>query len=459
MKTVLVLALALACAAPGLALAQGRKPAKAVTPPMTITRLPTGLTVVTVPAPAPGIVAYYTLMRVGSRNEVEPGHSGFAHLFEHMMFFGTPTWPRVKWEAALKERGLDSSGFTSSDMTVFHLTGPTAALPFVIETEADRFQNLTYDEAGFKTETKAVLGEYNKNFANPVRKLAEVLYDKAFDVHTYKHTTMGFVADIQAMPGYYAYSKDFFQRFYRPDNAVIFVVGDFDPKATLALVKRHYGAWKGKGAGTKVPVEPPQTAPRTAHIDWATPTMPRLYAGYHTPAATLKTKDAAIQNVLGPLLFGPQSPLYRDLVLTRQLCYDVSADYDDHRDAHLFGYLATCKDPKDLPEVQRTVDAALAELAAGTLDPKRLADVQSNLRYSLMMQLETPGAIALMLAVNTAPTGDPKALDRLLAQIGTVTVKDVAAFARKYLVAQNRTVVTLTGVAAKAARPVAGGAK
>jgi zinc protease len=422
---------------------------------MTVTRLPTGLTVVMVPTSSPGIVSYVTLMRVGSRNEVEPGHSGFAHLFEHMMFFGTPTWPREKWESALKERGLDFTGFTSSDMTVYPLTGPTAVLPFVIETEADRFRNLAYDEAGFKTETKAVLGEYNKNFANPVRKMAEVLYATAFDQHPYKHTTMGFLADIEAMPGYYDYSKDFFKRYYRPDNAVVFIVGEFDPKATLALMKKHYAAWTGKGAAPQVPVEPPQTAERTQHIDWATPTMPRIMVGYHTPPATLKTRDAAIQNLLAPLLFGPQSPLYRDLVLTRQLCYDLSPDYDDHRDANLFSYLATCKRPKDLAEVQRTVDAALADLRAGKLEAKRLADVQSNLRYSLLMQLETPQQIAVALAVTAAPTGDPKALARLLDQVGTVTVKDVVAFARKHLVNENRTVVTLTSAAPQAK----GGAK
>jgi zinc protease len=449
MRVCLAIALALVCAAPVPALGQGRKK-MAATPPLTVTRLPNGLTVVTVRTPTPGVVAYYTLMRVGSRNEVEPGHTGFAHFFEHVMFYGTPTWPRAKWEDAVKSRGLESNAFTSSDMTVFHLSGTAAALPFIIESEADRFQHLTYSEAAFQTEARTILGEYHKSISNPLLKMFEAFADKAFTAHTYKHTTLGFLADIQAMPGYYQYSREFFQRYYRPDNATIFIVGDFEPKVVGALVKQHYGRWTGKSFQPRIPVEPPQTAERTGHVAWPTPTLPRLLVGYHTPAASPKTKDAAIQQVLGPLLFGPQSPLYRDLVLGRQLCLDLDDTYDDLRDPGVFGYLATLKSAKDLPEVQRTIDAAIDELRAGQLDAKRLADVQSHRRYRVLMALETPDQIARALAAAAAPTGDPRTLEQRLDQIAKLTVKDLLAFAKQHLGKENRTVVTLAaGVPAK----------
>ena len=283
MRYAIVLALAACLAAPLPAAAQGRKGAKgpkSVTPQLTVTKLKNGLTVVTVPTAAPGLAAYYTLMRVGSRNEVEPGHSGFAHFFEHMMFFGTAKWPKDKREATLKRLGVTTQGYTSSDMTVFPVVGPTKALPTIIEIEADRFQNLTYSEAGFQTEAKTILGEYLKNNSSPFMRLYEVMSNTAFDRHTYKHTTIGFLADVKAMPTRYEYSKKFFQRFYRPDNAVIFVVGEFNQAEVLSLIKQHYGSWSGKADDPKVPVEPVPTAERRAHVDFEMPTLPRMWTGY-----------------------------------------------------------------------------------------------------------------------------------------------------------------------------------
>jgi zinc protease len=445
-RHVIMLVLALLLAAPPAA-AQGRKGApgaKAVTPAVTVTKLKNGLTLVTVPTATPGLVGYYTLMRVGSRNEVEPGHTGFAHFFEHMMFFGTEKWPKAKWEATAKQLGLNTNGYTWLDMTVYHATGPSKALPTIIEVDADRLQNLTYSEAGFQNEAKAILGEYLKNNSNPMRRMYEVLADKAFDQHTYKHTTMGFLADIKAMPTRYEYSKQFFKRFYRPDNTFIFVVGEFDAAAVKKLVQQHYGPWTGKAETPKLAVEPAPTGERRAHLDFEMPTMPRVWAGYRTPGATVKTRDSAVQRVLARLLFGPQSALYRDLVLGRQLCVDLSDYFMDHRDPHLFGYIATARSPKDLPEIERTIDAAIEELRQGKIDAAKLAAIQSNLRYGLLMDLETPDEIAQALTMVTASTGDPKGLEKLLAQVDKVTAKDVAAFARTYLGKERRTVVTLT---------------
>jgi zinc protease len=443
----IILGLALALAAPAAAAPKGK--AQPVTPKVTVTRLKTGLTLVTVPTAAPGLVAYYTLMRVGSRNELEPGHTGFAHFFEHMMFFGTEKWPKEKFEATQKRLGLNSSGYTSSDMTVFHLTGPTKALPTIVEIEADRFQNLTYTEAGFQTEAKAVLGEYRKSASNPMFRMYEVMSDKAFDQHTYKHTTMGFLADVQAMPTRYEYSKQFFKRFYRPDNAVIFVVGEFDAAEVQKLVKQHYAGWTGKADDPKIPAEAPPTAERRAQVEFETPTMPRWWAAYRAPAATVKAKDSAVQRVLARLLFGPQSPLYRDLVLDRQLCAGLRASAAVHRDPHLFSVMAIARAAGSLPEIERTIDAAIEELRGGKIDAAKLAAIQSNLRYSMLMDLETPDDIAGELAEITAATGDPAGLEKLIAQVDKVTAKDVVAFAKANLGKERRTVVTLTGRTAK----------
>ena len=122
--------------------------------------LPNGLRVVTVPTEFPNVVALYIVVQTGSRNEVEPGKSGFAHFFEHMMFRGTKLYPPEKYEATLKQAGADSNAFTSDDLTCYHTTFAKEDLETMLEMEADRFQNLEYTEAAFRTEALAVLGEY-----------------------------------------------------------------------------------------------------------------------------------------------------------------------------------------------------------------------------------------------------------------------------------------------------------
>src|SRR5450432_2050955 len=236
--------------------------------------LPNGLRVFVVAYDSPGLVAYYSIVRTGSRNEVEPGKSGFAHFFEHMMFHGTETYPQDKYNAEIKAMGADSNAFTSDDLTVYHILAGKAALPKIVEIEADRFQHLTYKEPEFQKEARAVLGEYNKNASNPVEKMTEVLYDNAYTTHTYKHTTMGFVKDIENMPNELAYSRTFFDRYYRPENVVLLVVGDADPAATFALVEKAYGGWKPGAPRPKVPVEPAQTKEKRAALTWPGATLP-----------------------------------------------------------------------------------------------------------------------------------------------------------------------------------------
>ena len=128
---------------------------------------PNGLRLITVPTDYPNVVALYIVVQTGSRNEVEPGKSGFAHLFEHMMFRGTKAYPPAKYEAVLKEAGAASNAYTTDDLTAYHTTFSKEDLETILRMEADRFQNLDYTEAAFRTETLAVLGEYNKNSASP----------------------------------------------------------------------------------------------------------------------------------------------------------------------------------------------------------------------------------------------------------------------------------------------------
>src|SRR3954463_12776269 len=218
--------------------------------------LPNGLRVVFIPYDSPGLVAYWTLMRVGSRNEPEKGRSGYAHFFEHMMFRGTKQHPADDYNNTVTRLGLNTNAYTDLDLTVYHLYGPARSLPTIIEYEADRFQNLSYDEAQFKTEAGAILGEYAKSSSNPEQKLAEGLQDTAVTKHTYKHTTMVFWQDTQATRRGFAYAREFSRRYYEPDNATVVVCGDFDSKDTLDRIQKAYSGWGGRPHPPPLPLPP-----------------------------------------------------------------------------------------------------------------------------------------------------------------------------------------------------------
>src|SRR5688572_1440915 len=159
--------------------------------------LANGLKVIVVPTGFPNIVSVQIPVQTGSRNEFEPGKSGFAHFFEHMMFRGTPAFPPEKYQAAMTAAGARTNAYTTDDYTNYHATFAKEDLETILRLEADRFQNLSYAEPEFRTEAKAVLGEYNKNSAEPVNKLIEVQREHAYTTHTYRHTTMGFLRDIE----------------------------------------------------------------------------------------------------------------------------------------------------------------------------------------------------------------------------------------------------------------------
>jgi zinc protease len=441
MRAVLVAAV-LAIAAPAVA-----KPAAATTKafpfPMEVHTLPNGLRVVLISYDSPGLVAYYTLMRVGSRNEPEQGRSGYAHFFEHMMFRGTPNHSGLEWNQTITKLGLNSNAFTSNDMTVYHLYGPAKALPTIIDYEADRFEHLDYNEEQFKTEAGAILGEYAKSASNPEQILDEKMSETAYTKHTYRHTTIGYLDDVKAMPSGFTYSREFFRRYYTPDNATVVIVGDFDKKETLQHLGKAYGSWKGKLDAAKIPAEPAQTAPRSAHVDWKSPTLPRLWLTWHTPGAN-DLGATAVQSVLEAYLFGPTSPLYQDLVLGRQLVDSLESTWSPSRDPSLFGVLARIKKASDVEVVDQAIHDELAKLAAGSVDQARLDAVRSNLKYSAIVHLDTATRVAVTLATTTAQTGDLEAMNKLYARIDKLKPAELAAFAKKWLVDANRTSVTLT---------------
>ena len=401
------------------------------------------LKVVAVPYDSPGLVAYWTVVRTGSRNEIEPGKSGFAHFFEHMMFRGTERFPRERYEAILKEIGSDHNAFTSDDMTCYHMLAPSSSLETLMEIESDRFMRLRYSVEDFKKEAGAVLGEYNKSASSPVLIMTEKLREAAFTTHTYRHTTLGFLKDIEDMPNQFEYSRRFFDRFYRPENCIVMAVGDVDPETLFALAQKHYEGWKGGTYRFEVPTEPPQKEEKRVETPWPNPTLPYLCAGYHAPAFSADAIDMPALDIVSQLIFGEAAPLYQKLLVEEQEVDLLHGGAADHRDPYLFEIVARIKNSDRVPYVEEAITTALEGLKTNRVEPQRLDRVKSHLRYGFAMSLNTAANASRSLAHYAALTGDPGTVNRVYAMYERVTPEDVRTTARRYFDRAERTVVIL----------------
>lgn len=405
---------------------------------------PNGLRLISVKTDYPNVVALYIVVQTGSRNEIEPGKSGFAHFFEHVMFRGTKNVPQDQYEKALKQMGAASNANTSDDRTMYHTTLSKEDLGQILKLEADRFENLSFPENVFRTEALAVLGEYNKNSAEPFNKIDEVFNETAFDKHTYKHTTMGFLKDVEDMPNQYAYSKTFFDRFYKPEYTTIIVVGDIDPAETRKLVQQYWGNWKRGSYKVDVPAEPPHTAPRRNHLDWPTQTLPIVLTGYRNAAFTDTEIDAAALDLLGTLAFSQNSDLYKKLVIEEQVADAFGFGNSDHVDPSYFQVYARLKKAADLPRVEKEILATIERLKTRRVDKAKLDAVKSRLRYELALQMNNSEAIARTLAHYVALKRTPETINRLHERYAQITPDDLLRIAKKYFVENERVTVTLT---------------
>ncbi len=408
--------------------------------------LDNGLKVVTIPLSNPNIISYYIIVRSGSRNEVEPGRSGFAHFFEHMMFKGTPTVPRPVYDDYLTRLGAGTNGYTTDDYTCYFVVfAGRNNLKEVVKTEADRFINLTYDEKTIKTEAPVIEGEYNTAVSDPDEKIFEVLRDTAFEKHSYKHTTIGYLKDIQDMPNQYDYSLLYKKRFYAPDNCILLVAGDFDRGQLLDLVKKYYGPWKRSDYALQTPTEPPQAKAKRIPIAWPSKTLPRLTLAYHGPAYSDEKIDKAALDLLAMMAFAPSSALYQRLVIEEQKCTALLANFEDHRDPYLLVVSAVLKKDEDLAYVEEQITKELDRLKAELLPADKLAEVKSNIKYSFAGGLDTTDGVAGNLAFYINLRTDPGTVNKLFQLYDRVTPEDIRAMAQKYFIPTNSTVVTLTG--------------
>ncbi len=408
-------------------------------------KLANGLTVIIIPMESPGLVAYYSVVRTGSRDEVEAGKSGFAHFFEHMMFRGTKKYPASVYDSVITSIGADANAYTTDDYTAYHLNFAKEDLEKVIEMESDRFQNLSYERPAFQTEAGAVYGEYRKSITQPFAVLNEKMQDIAYDVHTYKHTTIGFEADIKAMPEGYEYSKSFFHRFYRPDNVVLLIAGDIDPTTTLDLVKRYYGPWEKGYVSPAIVPEPPQKGERSAEVTYPGKTLPIIDIGYKGDGFDPSNKDYVAALLIDDLAFGKNSDLYKRLVIKEQKVQTLGCSIPMNRDVPLFEIYSMVKKENDIPYVRDLIYKTLDEFKSTPVDDKKLNELKRRNKYSFLMGLDTPDRVAGGLARFVALTGGIAVVDQLFTSLEQVTAADVEHAARMYFAPERRSVVVLKG--------------
>jgi zinc protease len=360
--------------------------------------LDNGLRVIVVPTGFPNLVSIQVPVQTGSRNEVEPGKSGFAHFFEHMMFRGTPNYSPERFNAVMTAAGARNNAYTTDDYTNYYATFAKENLADIVQMMGDQFQNLAYAEPEFRTEARAVLGEYNKNSASPFFKLYEATRQAAFSRHPYGHTTMGFIHDIEDMPNQYAYSKQFFDRWYRPEYTTVIVAGDVTPAEVVPLVQKYWGDWKRGSYRARIPVEPAPKGPKYVHVDWASPTSPLISVAFRNPAFSEVRPDNAAMDMVANLWFGETSELYKELVIRDQKVDFVGADNTSNADPELFTITARVKKPEDVAYVRGRILATVARARSELVPAADLADAKANARYSFVRRLDNTDAIASTLA-------------------------------------------------------------
>ncbi|MDX1455408.1 MAG: pitrilysin family protein [Gammaproteobacteria bacterium] len=408
--------------------------------------LPNGLRFIVVPTDYPDVVSMQIAMQTGSRNEVEPGKSGFAHFFEHMMFRGTENYSQEEYQAILKSIGADTNAYTSDDLTNYYLDFTKEDLETVMEVEADRFQNLQYTEDQFRTEALAVKGEYLKNSANPIRQLIEEQRKIAYDTHTYQHTTMGFFEDIEQMPEQFDYSHEFFKRWYRPEFATLVVVGDVDARETYQLIEKYWGAWTVEGENNvEIPQEQGSKGPQYSHITWPSPTQPWVSVSFRGPAYDPTEKDMAAIDLISAIYFSSNSEIYRDLVIDKQWATSIGAYFPNRKDPGQLMVYAQLTDEKHGRAVMDRMLEALQQARTELVDADKLADTQSNLKYGFANNLDNSSAIASTLASYSHFTRTPvKTINNAYEQYGKLTAEDIRAHANEYFTDDTRVIVTLS---------------
>jgi zinc protease len=416
----------------------------AVRPPRlnyTMTTLANGLQVVFLEDHSTPIVHAEVWYHVGSKNE-RPGRTGFAHLFEHMMFKGSKNVDPEGHPSWISSVGGQSNAYTNEDSTVFWQTFPAQYLPLVLWLEADRMASLRIEEKVFQTEREVVKEERRMRVENqPYGRLNEIVYDQAFSVHPYKHPTIGSMKDLEAAS--IEDVRDFFRTYYVPNNATLVLVGDFDSKEAGALVQQYLGRIpkSARPVPRDIPQEPPQTRERRVRLEETWP-LPVVVVAYHITFDG--NPDSYPLHIASKVLSdGESSRIYRKLVYEKQLALAAFGGGNIIEDPNLFFAVAIVQ-PGQKPE--DAINALIAELDRLRNEPISAAELQqakNQWTRDYILSRESNKEKASHLGHAVVIHDDVKTADGEFDIFMNTTAADVQRVAQTYFKPENRLVLTI----------------
>ncbi|HZT75421.1 MAG TPA: pitrilysin family protein [Vicinamibacterales bacterium] len=429
---------ALALAASTATLGAAVRPAKLE---YQITTLPNGLTVVLEEDHSTPIVHLQLDYHVGSKNE-RPGRTGFAHLFEHLMFKGSRNVQPEQHTSMISSVGGQSNAYTTDDETVFWETVPSQYLPMILWLEADRMATLRVDKETFAGEREVVKEERRMRVDNqPYGRLNEIIYDQAFTTHPYKHPTIGSMADLDAAA--IEDVQDFYHTYYVPSNATMVLVGDFDTTQALQLVHQYMGKVPkaAKPVPRDIPQEPPQTKEKRATVSAAVP-LPAVVVAYHITRDG--DPDSYPLHIVGKVLSdGQSSRIYKKLVYDTQMAVAAFGTANLIEDPNLFYAVAIVQPPHTTAEVADALIAEIEKLKTEPITEHELQRTKNQFARDYILGRESNQQKALQLAHAVVIHGDIRTADGEFDIFQATTIADVQRVARKYFRAENRLVLTL----------------
>jgi len=414
-------------------------------------KLQNGMRVVLSRDTAVPVIALYMIYDVGARSE-EKGRTGFAHLFEHMMFKGSENVGPGEHFYLIFTKGGSMNGTTNNDRTLYFEILPKNQLDLALFLESDRMRSLKVTQENLDNQRQAVkeerrLGVDNQPYGQAYEKMDELVYDN----FAYKHSVIGSMADLDAAS--VEDVQQFFKTYYAPNNAVLALAGDLDAKDTLARVKKYFGAVPRQPAPKPVDLtEPPKSEERRLKIDDKLARVTRLDIAYRIPDVT--TADARALAVGGMVVGGGESSrLYQVLVKDKEVAAQVFAGLDGRAGPSKFQIVAMVRPGKTPEEVEGLISEEISRLVAQPVTDKELQRVRSSIRRGAVSGRESSLNTAISLADDAALYNDPNRINTESDKRLAVTAADIQKAAQAYLKATNRVVVTT--VPAAPPRPAA----
>jgi predicted Zn-dependent peptidase len=414
----------------------------------TDTKLKNGLRVVISEDHSAPVFAVAVNYNVGSRDE-RKGRTGFAHLFEHMMFEGSANVGDGEHMHLVFSNGGSMNGTTNKDRTLYYELLPANQLDLALFLEADRMRSLDITKENLDNQRNAVQEERRLGLDNqPYGKTFELRDELAYDNFAYEHSVIGSMKDLDA-----ATVEDvasFFKMYYAPNNAVLSIVGDVDTKTTLEKVRKHFEAIPSQPA-PPVPdmTEPPQKEERRATLEDSLARLARIDMVYKIPPSSSPDYDAL--SVLGTVLSGGRSSRFNEVIVRqKQLATSVGAFAGESRGPGLFSVVGIVAIGKAVADVETAIDAEIERLKAGPIESWEIDKARNSARSQLVTGLGSSLNRAITIGEDALFYNDPGRINTQADRIAKVTAADVQRVANQYLVKTGRTVIITTPKAAPA---------